>query len=253
MLKVSVIAAFLTLAPLSSQLMAQQADSTSAEQPADNAATADTAATLKLPKTSNFAAQFLHDQRDIWQSPMKFRARDLKWLAPVGVTAAALMMHGDSVVSDAARRNDGVRPAARFISNLGSTPMIAGASGTMWALGKVTHNNRLAETGRLATTAAIQTQLVISGLKTLSQRERPNGVNHQSFPSGHSATSFALASVVAHQYKDKPWVAVGAYGFATAVGLSRVGGLNHFPSDVVIGATIGELVSRFLIHRHERN
>jgi membrane-associated phospholipid phosphatase len=163
------------------------------------------------------------------------------------------MMHGDNVVSDAARRNDGVRPTSRFISRLGTTPMIAGASGTMWALGKVTHDDRLAETGRLATTAAIQTQLVISGLKALSQRERPNGANRQSFPSGHTATSFAMASVIAHQYKDKPLIAIGAYGFATAVGLSRVGGLNHFPSDVVIGATIGELVSRFLIGRHHRN
>ena len=43
---------------------------------------------------------------------------------------------------------------------------------------------------------------------------------------------------------DKPLVVFGSYGLATAISLSRVGGLKHFPSDVLIGATIGELIGR---------
>jgi hypothetical protein len=63
MIKVSVIALFLTCAPLSSPLMAQQADSTAADQQADNAATADAAPTLNrrrhpilLPSSSTINA-----------------------------------------------------------------------------------------------------------------------------------------------------------------------------------------------------
>ena len=41
---------------------------------------------------------------------------------------------------------------------------------------------------------------------------------------------------------------VGSYGFATAVSLARVGGLNHFPSDVLVGAVIGELIGRYVVH-----
>jgi membrane-associated phospholipid phosphatase len=110
----------------------------------------------------------------------------------------------------------------------------------------------------MALESVIQTQLVVGGIKLVSNRERPNkGLGEgrffsggRSFPSGHAATSFAFATVVADQYKDKPWVAVGAYGMATAISLSRVGGLNHFPSDVLIGGGIGYLIGKFVLHRH---
>src|SRR5437667_275729 len=33
--------------------------------------------------------------------------------------------------------------------------------------------------------------------------------------------------------------------------LSNFGGLNHFPSDVLIGAAVGELIGRYVLHRHK--
>jgi membrane-associated phospholipid phosphatase len=95
-------------------------------------------------------------------------------------------------------------------------------------------------------------------LKILFNRERPNKVGGtsgfwdggRSFPSGHAATSFAFATVVAGRYKDKKLAVIGAYGLATAVSMSRIGGLNHHPSDVLIGAAIGHLIGRLILHRH---
>jgi membrane-associated phospholipid phosphatase len=55
---------------------------------------------------------------------------------------------------------------------------------------------------------------------------------------------------MASEYHDKPLVVVGSYGFATAVSFARVGGLNHFPSDVLVGAVIGELIGRYVVHHH---
>ena len=206
---------------------------------------------LQLPKTSNFVTQFLHDQQTMWESPRNIRKKDLIWIAPIGAGAALLMTtQADASVANAVRRNENVQSDSHFISKFGSTQAIAGGSVGLWALGKATHNDKLAETGRLSTDAALQTQLIISGLKLMSRRVRPNGENNQSFPSGHAATSFAFASVIAHEYHDKPMVVVGAYSFATAISLSRIGGLNHFPSDVIIGATIGELIGRYLVHRY---
>ena len=49
---------------------------------------------------------------------------------------------------------------------------------------------------------------------------------------------------------DKPLVVFGSYGLASAISLSRVGGLKHFPSDVLIGATIGELIGRYMYHHY---
>jgi PAP2 superfamily len=204
---------------------------------------------IDLPKTPNFAAQFMRDQAGLWKSGLGVKRNDLKWLLPVGAGAAALFATDSSIV-DFARRDEGIRPASTFISRFGSTPVMGGTSVSMWALGKFSHNDRLADTGQLSTEAILHTQIVVQGLKLLSSRTRPNGANNHSFPSGHAATTFAFATVVAHEYHDRPLIAVGAYGLATAVSLSRVGGLNHFPSDVLVGAVIGELVGRYIIHRH---
>ena len=209
------------------------------------------------PKRPDNAAQFLHEQKDLWLSPLKIRRGDVKWLAPLGA-GAALLLATDWSVSDAARRSQDLRPASRVVSRVGgSIPMMA-VSGSMWALGKVTHNDKAAGTGRLAVEAVLHTEILVGGLKVLTNRERPNKpLGHgefwdggHSFPSGHAATTFAFATVVSHEYRNKPLVAIGAYGLATAVSLSRVGGLNHFPSDVLIGATIGHLIGRYVIHHH---
>src|SRR5207237_4670245 len=104
--------------------------------------------------------------------------------------------------------------------------------------------------GRLGTEAELDTELVVQALKFITNRTRPNLADHRSFPSGHAASAFALASVLSSEYHNKPLVVFGSYGFATAVSLARVGGLNHFPSDVVAGAVIGELIGRYVVHHH---
>lgn len=60
-----------------------------------------------------------------------------------------------------------------------------------------------------------------------------------SFPSGHTAGSFAAATALAAAYpRDRPIL----IGLATAVGISRVYLGHHFPSDVLAGAGIGTLI-----------
>ena len=57
-----------------------------------------------------------------------------------------------------------------------------------------------------------------------------------SFPSGHTAASFAAATALATFY---PGAAPMAFTLATGVGLSRVYLGHHFPSDVAVGAMVG--------------
>lgn len=57
-----------------------------------------------------------------------------------------------------------------------------------------------------------------------------------SFPSGHTAASFAAATALSSFY---PQAAPLAFTLATAVGLSRVYLGHHFGSDVAVGAGVG--------------
>ena len=55
---------------------------------------------------------------------------------------------------------------------------------------------------------------------------------------------------IAHEYHDQPLICWGAYGVAAAVSASRVTGLKHHPSDVVIGGALGFLIGRYVVRQH---
>lgn len=95
------------------------------------------------------------------------------------------------------------------------------------------------------------TALVVNGLKHVIGRPRPKFTHASdwhmsvswvsgwdSFPSGHSAASFAVATVLAKRF---PVVGPLCLGVAAFVALSRVLRGSHFPTDVVGGAVLGSL------------
>lgn len=68
--------------------------------------------------------------------------------------------------------------------------------------------------------------VVVVGIKTTDA----------SFPSGHTASSFAAATALSTFY---PKAAPLVFGLAAGVGISRVHLGHHFPSDVAVGSLIG--------------
>jgi membrane-associated phospholipid phosphatase len=74
-------------------------------------------------------------------------------------------------------------------------------------------------------------------LKFTVQRERPDGSNDRSFPSGHAAGGFAAATALARHYGWK--VAIPAYLGATFIAAARVYDNKHYLSDVTFGAAMG--------------
>lgn len=69
-----------------------------------------------------------------------------------------------------------------------------------------------------------------------------------SFPSGHSATAFALAMAVALLF---PRYRVLAFGVAVMVAMSRVMVSAHYVSDVIAGSCVG-IVGVLLLARHPK-
>ena len=91
--------------------------------------------------------------------------------------------------------------------------------------------------------AAIMMAAVVNGLKYSINRTRPNG-HDASFPSGHTATAFTGATLLAHEYGDRSiWIPIAGYTVATATGVMRVLNNRHYVSDVIVGAAVGILTA----------
>ncbi len=79
-----------------------------------------------------------------------------------------------------------------------------------------------------------------------------DGQHNKSFPSGHASGAFATATVFAGMYReDHRWVPWVAYGTATLVSTSRVALGRHFPTDVFVGALIGNSFGRMVLSRDQ--
>ena len=205
------------------------------------------------------------DQAGIWTSPFRIQSRDAFWLVPfAGATAAAI--HYDVKAQQELGVDRSRIDTSNTISQFGSTYATIGASGTLYVVGRLTHNDHLAETGRLGAEAVIDASLVAEALKLATNRQRPDegtgtggfwaqGTRtfSDSFPSGHAIGSWALARVVASEYPNKP-TQIGVYALATAISVSRVTARKHFPSDALVGSVFGYLIGGYVVrHRAAQN
>ena len=88
--------------------------------------------------------------------------------------------------------------------------------------------------------ALVSTWLVTNGIKALGISDRPSGGpgagKSDSFPSGHTSTAFAIATVQAELHPDE---AAYWYGAAGLVAISRVKLKRHHVQDVLAGAALG--------------
>jgi membrane-associated phospholipid phosphatase len=62
--------------------------------------------------------------------------------------------------------------------------------------------------------------------------------NGGSFPSGHSASAFAVATVISDRYREHRWGPWVAYGAAAFIALTRIPDQAHCPSDIFMGAAL---------------
>ena len=67
----------------------------------------------------------------------------------------------------------------------------------------------------------------------------------RSFPSGHTATAFAICATLSFFYPEGKRV---FFLLAILVGVQRILFCAHFPSDVIVGAMIGLLIGKTLCH-----
>ena len=105
-----------------------------------------------------------------------------------------------------------------------------------------------------ATVAAVTlTGAVEVGLKKAVGRERPNGKNDNSFPSGHAGRTQALATMTAYNVNSMDLseparlaLVGGSQLLAAGTAWARVEAGKHHVSDVLVGSAIGHFVAAFV-------
>ena len=208
-------------------------------------------------------AYILHDQKAIWTSPFHTSKSNAKYWALFGAAAVALIATDKYTAKDLPNSSSQVS-VSNWASRFGSAYSLIPISAGFYFIGTGDHNDRLRETGLLAFETLIDSNLAVEGIKLVADRARPlenngtgrfesspNGRWNSSFPSGHSINTWALASVVAHQYPHPRVIPILAYAFATTVVVSRVGARQHFPGDVLAGSAMGWFIGDYVYgHRH---
>ncbi len=122
----------------------------------------------------------------------------------------------------------------------------------LWGVGYLRKNKVWQQAGIDGVLAHALAGVAVQIFKHLIGRPRPRWTHQDAFeygpswqggldafPSGHATASFSVAAVLAHYFPA--WRGLW-YGSALFVGMARVAGGSHFPTDVLGGSVLGFLI-----------
>jgi membrane-associated phospholipid phosphatase len=179
----------------------------------------------------------------------------------------ATLLETDQRTYDALSRwkdnNASVRSISPVVTQLGNGVFSVGLFGGLLVYSSIAHDEPSLEAGKLGLESFVLSGVAVQVLKQAFGRERPtaatrrggtfhgpfyyfreNRPDHEgwthfdSFPSGHTATAFAAATILSDIYRSSV-VTYSTYALATVVGISRITEETHWASDVFVGAWVG--------------
>jgi hypothetical protein len=113
--------------------------------------------------------------------------------AAVGGTVALTLAPYDETISAAVRGTSD--PVGTIGDAAGGTIAMASIVGGTVTASLFSHGNRLKSTAFALAQAATVEVAIVQGMKYITRRERPDGSDNLSFPSGHAADAFTIAAV----------------------------------------------------------
>jgi len=206
----------------------------------------------------------IYDQKAIWTSPFHTSKKDAKWWFIFGGATGALIAT-DKYVARNAPDTPFLRSLGTKVSYLGEPYTLLPISAAFYFIGTAKGSDHFRETGLLSFETLADATIVMEAMKAITARQRPNDPVspntgrfqasssrfNSSFPSGHAFETFALASVIAHEYPHKTWVKVLCYAYAGSVVGARLAANMHFPGDVMAGGAMGWFMGDYVYgHRH---
>ena len=198
--------------------------------------------------------RILEDQKGIYLSP--FEPSHLKY------DAGFLAGTGAFLATDRRIENNLPGGHHQFYQDSSDIAIggLAATLGGVWLYGIRGDHPHARETGELELETLVNTFLVYTPMQLIAARQRPGEGNghgdflrhsmiNTSFPGGHAMFTWAMATVVAHEY-SQPWVRVLNYSAAFTVTLTRFLARDHWASDMWVGAGLGLGIGTFTFHQH---
>jgi membrane-associated phospholipid phosphatase len=178
---------------------------------------------------------------------------------------AVLVLPFDRAGLDLVQNNGGkiVDQASTFGEKFGGNlaGKVVGAGYILMAI--LDENNQVKNFWVTLFQASVATKIVTDWTKGAFARSLPSASRNpyaqtwnsnpaaQDLPSGHAATSAAIATVVAEEFKEYPWVGWLSYFISGMTSYGRVRQNQHWPSAVFLGWGLGHGTAMAVIHRDE--
>ncbi len=198
--------------------------------------------------------RILHDQKGIYFAPFE----------PAHLKYDAIVLAGTAAFLATDRHIENNLPSGHFqlyqdASNI-AIGGLAATLGGVWLYGIKGDHPHARETGELELETLVNTFLVYAPMQFIAGRQRPGEGNgngdffkhhmiNTSFPGGHAMFTWAMATVVAHEY-SQPWVRVLNYSAAFTVTLTRFLARDHWASDMWVGTALGLGIGTYTFHQH---
>jgi hypothetical protein len=196
----------------------------------------------------------LEDQKELYLTP--FKPANFKWDALELGGTAALLASDRHIEKHIGTAHYTFYQATSDVAIAGLGASLAG----VWIWGIKGDHPHAKETGVLELETLVNTFLIYTPMQVLAGRQRPGEGNgngdfwkhhniNTSFPGGHAMFTFAMATVVSHEYPQK-WVQTLAYLAATTVTVTRFMARDHWSSDMFVGAALGIGIGSHVFHAH---
>jgi PAP2 superfamily len=203
---------------------------------------------VMVPSFGTYVKEFVPD---VVGGTKRIFSKDNVPLALIGVGLTGLAFTSDERVKKYFQDRKPLEHSYKTGDTIGSGYPEAGLGFALLGTGELIENKKLADTGVVSLEASLVDGIATEALKLTTRRKRPNGGNHNSFPSGHASITATFAASVSEMYDWDPRLAVPLYVTTAFVAASRIQANQHFLSDVIAGITLGTLVGTSVAKYHK--
>jgi len=212
------------------------------------------------PFSKDYLKSFAQDGWGILKAPASWNGKNWGRLALSGAFVA-VAVSADQDLKRIADRYPKYALPLNVTNGFGNGLITLPIAGVIWLEGRYRNNQHTQLVGLNVAKAFVLSRVMVQVPKYVFQRYRPvdapgdpllfdgpfGRYTHNSFPSGHVTSAFAAAAVFRRAYMDEHrWVPITFYTVALAVGAGRLVQGQHWFSDVIAGAILGQVVGDYV-------